>query len=317
MVLKLTKLLFVVWLNTIIASVFIGHKPSLIVENFINRTFELAVLVLMAGLFAIVPDRVPFVIALETEPHSISLEDTSWQFLGWSDARSPLAGTAITLKFRGDRLNGSSGCNGYTAIYQNSAEKMSVRRMATTRMICPAEIMEQEAAFLQALRSTQRYEINDRGQLQIFYQSDRGSRTLIFASEIAAIEPLAGTSWQLLSWGSPRVQNAPLDREKIALQFLAERLTGSSGCNRYDASYETVEMRLTIASLSTTEMACFGEIAQQESQYLAALENAMRYEINLKGELEIFYRGDRGIEVLTFISESAYLPAILGKAPLR
>ncbi|MBP0017045.1 MAG: META domain-containing protein [Cyanobacteria bacterium SBLK] len=271
-------------------------------SNSLNRTFELGLAGAMAFFVGIA--SAPSTIALEGETHSpLSLEDTSWQFVGWDGDRSLLEGTAITLKFRGDRLNGSSGCNGYTAIYQSNTETMRVRRVVTTRMICPSEIVEQEEAFLQALRSARRYEVSDRGQLQIFYRGDRGSGTLVFTSDIAAIEPLVGTSWQLLSWGSHRVQNAPLDRVKITLQFLDERLTGSSGCNRYDAHYETVEMRLTIASVSMTEMACFGGVAQQESRYLAALQNAIRYEINPKGQLAIFYRSDRGSGTLIFSLE--------------
>lgn len=286
--------------------------------NLLTRTFRLGLVVLIAGFFGIVPDRTPRAIALETEPHSVSsLADTSWQFVGWEENSSLLEGTAITLKFKGDRLNGSSGCNGYTAIYQRDTSEIDVRRVATTRMICPPEIVEQEEAFLQALRSARSYEINDRGQLRIFYQSDRDSGILVFTSETVAVKSLVGTSWQLLSWGNPRVQNAPLNRTKITLQFLEERLRGSSGCNRYNASYETAEMRLTIALISVTEIACPQGVAQQESQYLAALQNAIQYEINLKGELEIFYRSDRGTEVLTFISESASLSVILGKAPLR
>lgn len=269
----------------------------------VTRTLELCLILLMAGLFGGLADRASVAIAPKEETNPISLEEGSWQFMGWGDDRAPLAGTAIHLKFKGDRMSGSAGCNGYTAIYRRAEESMRVRRMATTRMACPGEIIEQEELFLQALRSARSYNINDRGQLQIFYQSDLDSGVLVFTSSMISVQPLIDTSWQLLSWGNPRVQNAPINNTVITLQFLAERLAGSTGCNRYNASYETVEERLTISPLFTTKMACSTTLSQQESRYLAALQNAIRYEINGRGQLEIFYQSDRGLEVLTFAQE--------------
>ncbi|MGK7927292.1 MAG: META domain-containing protein [Spirulina sp.] len=279
------------------------------------RTFELFLVVLMAGFSGIAPDRAPSAIAVEAPTQS--LEETSWQFSGWGDRRFPLTGTAITLKFKGDRVNGSAGCNGYTAIYRRSREIISIRRVATTRMACPSAIMEQEEQFLAALRSARSYTMNDRGQLEIVYQGDAGAGTLIFTAETVMPEPLVDTTWQLISWGNPRVQNSPLNNTTITLQFFPERLTGSAGCNRYNASYETAEGRLTISPIATTKMACPMAISQQESRYLAALQNAIRYELNAKGQLEIFYQGDRGMEVLTFTVEPLSFQAKLGKATLR
>ena len=59
------------------------------------------------------------------------------------------------------------------------------------------------------------------------------------------------------------------------------RLSGSGGCNNYNASYEATEETISIGVIASTEMACMDleGVMDQEVLYLAALQNAAVYTI--------------------------------------
>ncbi len=64
---------------------------------------------------------------------------------------APIDGTSLTAVFRIASVGGSSGCNQYTGTYGTNGNVVRIGRLATTRMACADEIMNQEAAFLAAM----------------------------------------------------------------------------------------------------------------------------------------------------------------------
>ena len=64
---------------------------------------------------------------------------------------APIEGTSLTAVFRIASVGGSSGCNQYTGTYGTNGNVLRIGRLATTRMACADEIMNQEAAFLAAM----------------------------------------------------------------------------------------------------------------------------------------------------------------------
>jgi heat shock protein HslJ len=70
-----------------------------------------------------------------------------------------LTGTAITLQFLEGRLAGFAGCNSYDGAYTASDNgdgtySVLIQSLTTSRQSCPADIMTQENAYLEALRQT-------------------------------------------------------------------------------------------------------------------------------------------------------------------
>jgi len=58
------------------------------------------------------------------------------------------------VRFESDgRLSGSAGCNRYTGSWERDGARLSIGPLATTRMVCPPEVMDEESAFLSALES--------------------------------------------------------------------------------------------------------------------------------------------------------------------
>ena len=89
-------------------------------------------------------------------------------------------------------------------------------------------------------------------------------------------QPLAGTSWTLLSvGGSPAIGN-------VEVQFSDESdISGWTGCNSYDGMYGASGSSFTIEELSWTEAGCPSrELFAQESLYLDLLVDAEGFAIN-------------------------------------
>ena len=75
----------------------------------------------------------------------------------------------------------------------------------------------------------------------------------------------------------------PVADTEVTLRFSAEKLTGSAGCNRYFASYQTGDDRqLSITDIASTEMWCLQPegIMEQEMKFLQWLDEANSYRIN-------------------------------------
>jgi heat shock protein HslJ len=81
---------------------------------------------------------------------------------------------------------------------------------------------------------------------------------------------------------------------EVTLRFSAEKLTGSAGCNRYFASYQTGnDSQLSITDIASTEMWCLQPegIMEQETKFLQWLDKTNSYRIN-DGQLTL-YGNDR------------------------
>ena len=92
-----------------------------------------------------------------------ALRDTAWGLTSHA-GRDLLPGTTITIEFAEDEVSGTAGCNHYGGSYKVSGDSLSVGDVFATEMGClePAGILEQESAYLTALRSAVRYQIDGR-----------------------------------------------------------------------------------------------------------------------------------------------------------
>jgi heat shock protein HslJ len=78
-------------------------------------------------------------------------------------------GTEITATFsEEDEVSGSAGCNTHTATYSTDGGAIEITTPAATRTLCPEPegVMEQEAAYLEALGSAASYRV-DGGALEL------------------------------------------------------------------------------------------------------------------------------------------------------
>jgi heat shock protein HslJ len=113
------------------------------------------------------------------------------------------------------------------------------------------------------------------------------------ASEVTgtlSLADLAGVEWVLthFAWQDP----APAE-PVITLVFEGERVTGSSGCNRYFAGVEAGGMpgNLKVGPVGGTRMACPEDRMSLEGRYLKALERVVNFRF-VAGRLVLVWRED-------------------------
>jgi heat shock protein HslJ len=102
------------------------------------------------------------------------LAGTSWQVAAIYDTAVGGVGvvlpdTSLTADFGdGGRMNGSAGCNTYSARYLVEGDQLAITPPTSSSRLCsePEGIMEQEAAFLSALMAAESYVLADE-ELQI------------------------------------------------------------------------------------------------------------------------------------------------------
>jgi heat shock protein HslJ len=71
---------------------------------------------------------------------------------GQDAVTSPLVGTEIDVTFGLASVGGFAGCNSFSGTYGTNGNIVRVGPLATTRIACDQEVMDQEAAFLDALQ---------------------------------------------------------------------------------------------------------------------------------------------------------------------
>jgi heat shock protein HslJ len=181
-------------------------------------------------------------------------------------------GAPITLSITPDRWGGVSACNSYGATVELDGDQVRiVDGVAVTEMACLDEdVMASEAAYLAAFQLIDRVEVGDE-QLLL-----RGPEVELVYTGVAP-EPdaaLVDTEWHLEAlvegvgpdgavssvWGEPTLRLSD-----------DGTLAGSTGCNRFNGSYELDGTTLRVGPLATTRMACEDGLAAQEEHVLDVL----------------------------------------------
>jgi heat shock protein HslJ len=79
--------------------------------------------------------------------------------------------------------------------------------------------------------------------------------------------PLLNQQWQLTGYLTPKGMQIPLVKHLVSIEFAPNKLSGSTGCNQYFASYRHTEPdSLQVSQAGSTMMACPEELMQQEQQ---------------------------------------------------
>jgi heat shock protein HslJ len=113
------------------------------------------------------------------------LSGTSWVLQSYGDPVAPtpvLESAQITARFAedGSSVSGSAGCNDYLAPASISTTGIKMGPTSkTTMMMCAADVMTQEDAYLNALTTAQTYQVQG-NMLRILYD---GSQILSFVSQ--------------------------------------------------------------------------------------------------------------------------------------
>jgi heat shock protein HslJ len=121
------------------------------IEGFIRRTVLLLLFAVVAG--CATGQSVPDQPLLNTYWKLVSLGDSGVTVI--EGHREP----HLVLHHEDLRLAGSTGCNNLAGSYQREGEQLRFQNLVSTLMAC-REVMQQEAVFLEALKSTASWSVD-------------------------------------------------------------------------------------------------------------------------------------------------------------
>ncbi|MDW8299934.1 MAG: META domain-containing protein [Anaerolineae bacterium] len=124
---------------------------------------------------------------------------------------------------------------------------------------------------------------------------------------------LIGTQWKLLRYGAENAPTVPVGEQAITLNFGADSIGGSGGCNTYGGSYRADGTAISFSNIFSTLIACEPEeITKQEQAYFRALRKATQFRF-ADGLLIIRYGADETLvftRLLNFADSTWQLVAI-------
>jgi heat shock protein HslJ len=177
-------------------------------------------------------------------------------------------------------VSGSDGCNRFSTGYTLDGGQLEIDPSgATTLAACPPPIMEQAAAFMKALSVVRTAKL-DGTTLSLIDES--GTTQATFTAQRTS---LTDTSWQVSSINNGKGGVTGVrEGTALTLNFGADgKLSGSAGCNRFQATYETEGNTITIGPAAATRRMCPEPVMEQENAFLKALT----------GTLTTRFEGDR------------------------
>jgi heat shock protein HslJ/uncharacterized protein YraI len=221
----------------------------------------------------------PATVAAEVEAEEVGapvevvgLAGTSWVLSSLS-GDLPLPGTTVTLDFGGDgAVSGTDGCNRFMTTYVQSGDDLTiVQPAASTMMACEAAVMNQAAAYMDALANVTTFTAI--GNQLILIGGNEALATFVVVSQ-----DLSDTMWEVTAYNNGREAVVGLlDGTQITAQFGVDSLvSGNAGCNDYFAGFSVSGDAISIETPATTFRFCDSPagVMEQEAEYLAALESA-------------------------------------------
>jgi putative lipoprotein len=124
--------------------------------------------------------------------------------------------------------------------------------------------------------------------------------SLLLSACTSGAKSLDSTSWQMTSYRDANGDmQDKLTGAVVNLQFQSAIVSGISGCNNYNGSYQVDGDKLTFGALAVTRQMCADPLGvmEQENAYLAALAQVQSYK---QSDDKLEMEDDRGKTILEF-----------------
>jgi heat shock protein HslJ len=216
------------------------------------------------------------------------LRATNWVLTDRVSLGTPLHDVAVNAIFGSERVEGSSGCNGYSSSYTTDGSRMRITNDGVSTLIaCGGAAGKVEPKYLDALTRVRRWRITG----TTLTLSTRAGRRLLVYRASTGTQALRG-DWKVTALYTGNAISSPVPGSSLDLAFTTKQVSGDSGCNTYSGPFEVSGTdAITIGPLASTLRACVDQaVGTQEQQYLAALGLAETYQVT-GNRLTLFREG--------------------------
>jgi heat shock protein HslJ len=211
---------------------------------------------------------------------STALEGTQWVLdLSTLDVGSTGPAQA-TLLLEGGQASGTDGCNQFNGSYELDGDNLTFGALASTGMMCTAEIAAAGKVVTDGLAATETYSIS--GTTLTLAGADGDLLTY----EAASAAGLVG-EWQIIAYldEASEAFTSTLAEPLSTITFADDAtVAGTAGCNNFSGGYTADAATIAIGPLAVTNKACEpAEIMTQEALVLAGLQSATTWQTTANG----------------------------------
>jgi heat shock protein HslJ len=209
------------------------------------------------------------------------LEGTQWVLDLDTLGTGSTNGAQATLRLENGVAAGTDGCNQFNGGYTTDGDSLTFGQLATTQMMCTAELDAAGRKVLDGLAATQAYAISG----STLTLQDKDGTTVLTYDEASATG-LVG-EWQIIAYLDEAKQafTSTLADPVSTVTFAEDgTVSGNAGCNDFSGTYSADATSITFSPLIATRKACTPEdVMTQEALVLADLQSATTWQTTSNG----------------------------------
>ncbi|WP_371791553.1 META domain-containing protein [Streptomyces sp. NBC_01471] len=210
----------------------------------------------------------------------VPLTGTGWTVDSVSaDGTVRKAPAGAGIAFEKGRVNGSSGCNHFSAPVTVKDDTLTVGAATSTLVGCPKNLQGYETALHKTLTGRLAVHLSG-GKLTL--RTGKGDSVTLKRKPAERTPPLVGTAWKVdaLTDGAS-MSTLPRDTAGTARLTFAKdgSVRGKLGCNRVSGMAKVTGSTVTFGPLTTTRMMCKASAMTLERRLLKVLHGPVRYGI--------------------------------------
>jgi heat shock protein HslJ len=218
-------------------------------------------------------------------PAAVPLEGTTWLLTNarLSGAYAPIpADIAATLILDDGHAGGSGGCNQWFADYTLDGASLSFGVIGSTMMFCEGDRSTFETFYLADLPAVAGWAIDG---TTLTLSADDGQPVVAFT--VQPTPSLVG-AWYATSYNDGAGAVVSIDDTSVVLTFDATSVSGSAGCNQFNAAWSLDAGVLVIGPVMSTKMACEpAEVMAREAAVMTALAASTSVRAGADGSIEL------------------------------
>lgn len=200
----------------------------------------------------------------------------------------------ITLDEKGNKFNGSGGCNSIFGSFTFNAksQNLTIGNVASTMMACADEkVNKLESEFTKEI-GNQTFRVETSGTTLTFYKGK--NKALEFRTEANNTNDIwnyiGKNRWKLIQMEGVTQQNSPIT---ISFNLKDHRFSGNSGCNNYFGTYDAGSTTIAFGAAASTRRACMDKTLNELERKFLNILGSKNFKFDVADQTLNLYQNDR------------------------